>query len=231
VLIEDPDTRERLRCRVETTTTEELAGILLSLGRTVWDEVLGILGRTMGVREITLVVVIWGIVPAIILSALFFSIIIVRRTLQDERGTSARAGFWAGILLMIIFVISQWNTVKSPAFSLKFLPSLNLESAGIGLIIGFLFLWIVRFLLPTQMVGLISLILSAASTSGLYAYVFIESLRGTILFLALGIAFGALLHIVLFPNSIRVERPSDSQEKSHGWGSGVKQQTSNSEIK
>jgi hypothetical protein len=172
----------------------------------------------MGVREITSVVVTWGIVPGIFLSALSFSIIIIRRTSQDERGKSARAGFWAGVLLMIVFVISQWRTVQRPAFSLRFLPGLNLESAGIGLIIGFLFLWIVRFLLPTRMVGLISLILSAASTSGLYAYVFIESLRSTILFLALGIAFGALLHIVLFPNSIRVERPSDSQKKSHGWG-------------
>ena len=174
----------------------------------------------MGVREITSLVVNWGIVLGIILSALSFSIIVVRRTFQDERGTSARAGFWAGILLMIVFVISHWHTVKSPAFSLKSLPSLNLEPAGIGLIIGFLFLWMVRFLLPTRMVGLISLVLSAASTSGLYAYVFIETLRDTILFLALGIAFGALLHIALFPNSIRVEGPSDSQEKSDGWGSG-----------
>ncbi len=198
---------------MEAITTEGLVGIFHSLMRTVWDEVSGFWERTMGVREITSVVVNWGIVPAIILSALFFNIIIVRRTLQDERGTSARAGFWAGILLMIVFVISQWHTVKSPAFSLNSLPSLNLELAGIGLIIGFLFLWIVRFILPTRMVGLISLILSAASTSGLYAYVFIESFRGTILFLALGIAFGALLHIVLFPSSIRVERPSDSQEK------------------
>jgi len=203
---------------VEAITTEELAGIFRSLRRTVWDKVSGILGTTMGVREITSLVVNWVIVLAIILSALGFSITIVRRTHQDERGTSARAGFWAGFLLTIFFVISQWHTVKTPTFSLKFLPSLNLGSAGIGLIIGFLFLWIVRFLLPTRMVGFISLILSAASTSGLYAYVFMESLRGIILFLALGIAFGALLHIILFPNSIRVERPSDSQEKSHGWG-------------
>jgi hypothetical protein len=170
----------------------------------------------MGVQEITSVVVNWGIVPGIILSALSFSIIIVRRTLQDDRGTSARAGFWAGILLMVVFVVSHWHTVKSPTFSLKSLPSLNLESAGIGVIIGFMFLWTVRFLLPTRMVGLISLILSAASTSGLYAYVFIESLRSTILFLALGIAFGALFHIVLFPRSIRVERSSNSEEVSHG---------------
>ncbi len=170
----------------------------------------------MGAQEIISVVVTWGIVPGILLAVLFFSVIIIRSTSQDERGTSAKAGFWAGILLMIVFVISRWHMIKSPTFSLNPLPSLNLESAGIGFIIGFLFLWIVRFLLPTRMVGLISLILSAAGTTGLYAYVFIENLRRTILFLALGIAFGALLHIVLFPNSIRAESPPDSQEGSDG---------------
>jgi len=206
-----PTRESDLRCRMEATPTEELVRIFHSLRRAVWDEVSIIWGGGMGVREITTVVVSWAVVPAIILAAFFFSIIIVRRTLQDERGTSARAGFWAGILLMIVFVISQWYRVKSPTFSLKSLPSLNIESAGIGFIVGFFFLWIVRFLLPTRMVGLISLILSAASTSGLYAYIFIESLRGTILFLALGIAFGALLHIALFPSSIRIERPSDFQ--------------------
>ena len=175
----------------------------------------------MGLKGITSVVINWGIVPGILLAVLFFSIIIVRCTSQDERGTSAKAGFWAGILLMIVFVISRSHTVKSPTFSLQSLPSLNLESAGLGLIVGFMFLWVVRFLLPTRMVGLISLILSAASTTGLYAYVFIENLIGTILFLALGIAFGALLHIALLPNSIRAESPADSQEKSRDWGVGV----------
>ena len=116
--------------------------------------------------------------PGILLAVLFFSIIIVRCTSQDERGTSVRAGFWAGILLMIVFVISRRHSVKSPNFTLNSLSSLNLEPAGIGLKIGFMFLWVARFLLPTQMVGLISLILSAASTTGLYAYVFVESLSG-----------------------------------------------------
>jgi len=203
---------------MEAATTEELVEIFDSLRRTVWDVISGVWGRGIGMQEITTIVVNWTVVPAILLSAFFFSTIIVRRTPQGERRTSARAGFWAGILLMIVFVIRQWYRVKSPTFSLNFLPSLNIESIGIGCMIGFLFLWIVRFLLPTRMVGLISLILSAASTSGLYAYIFIESLRGTILFLALGMAFGALLHIALFPNSIRVERPSDFQEKSPNWG-------------
>ena len=168
----------------------------------------------MGIREITSIIVNWGIMPAIILATFLFSVIIVRRTFEDERGTSTKAGFWAGILLMIVFVISRGQTLKKPTFAFNSLPRLDLERAGIGLFIGFAFLWAVRVLLPTRMVGLISLPLSAASTSGLCTYIFIPNLRGIILFLALGIAFGALLHMILFPSSMKIARDGDYQEGS-----------------
>jgi hypothetical protein len=60
------------------------------------------------------------------------------------------------------------------------------------------------------MVGLVSLILSAASTSGLYSYIFIDTIRDKILFAALGFAFGALLHIVFFPSSVKIEKEMES---------------------
>jgi hypothetical protein len=114
---------------------------------------------------------------------------------------------------MVVFVISRWQSLKTPTFAFGSLPQLNLESAGLGFIIGFVFLWVVMLLLPTRMVGLINLILSAANTSALYSYFFIEGLRSTILFLTPGIAFSALLHIVFFPNSITVDRETASKEQ------------------
>jgi hypothetical protein len=83
-----------------------------------------------------------------------------------------------------------------------------------GFGIGFLFLWGVRFLLLTRMIGIVCLILSALSTSGLYSYVFIDALRNNILFLALGFAFGALLHIVFFPSSVKIDRDIESPKGS-----------------
>ncbi len=154
-------------------------------------------------REIISILVLWVIVPGIMLTMLLFAMIIVARTSQDERRASARAGFGAGLVLFVVYEVSQWQTLREPTFTFSYLPQLDLASAGTGFIIGFLFLWGVRLLAPTRVVGLINLILSAASTSAIYNYIFVESLRSTILFLALGIAFGALLHIVLFPSSIR----------------------------
>jgi hypothetical protein len=44
----------------------------------------------------------------------------------------------------------------------------------------------------------------------LYSYIFIDALRNKILFLALGFAFGALLHIVFFPSSVKIDRDIES---------------------
>ena len=162
-------------------------------------------------REIISLIVLWGVVPAIFVALLIFAVIIVRRTSYDERKTSARAGFWAGLVLFIGYVISQSHTLKIPASIFRYLPELDLLPAAVGFIVGFLFLWGVRFLLRTRMVGLVSLILSALSTSGLYSYIFIETLRDKILFAALGFAFGALLHIVFFPNSTKIDREMDTE--------------------
>ena len=157
-------------------------------------------------RELISLIVLWGVVPAIFLALFIFGMVIVKRTSYDDRRTSARAGFWAGLVLFIGYVISQSHTLKMPASIFRYLPALDLLPAGIGFIVGFLFLWGVRFLLLTRMVGIVSLILSALSTSGLYSYIFIETLRNKILFLALGFTFGALLHIVFFPSSIKIDR-------------------------
>jgi len=71
-----------------------------------------------------------------------------------------------------------------------------------GLVAGFVFLGLVRIAVPTRLVGLITLTLAGTSTSALFTYVFINSLRVSVLYCALGSALGILLHIVLYPASI-----------------------------
>ena len=56
--------------------------------------------------------------------------------------------------------------------------------------------------MPTRLVGLITLMLAGSSTSAIFTYIFIDSLRVSVLYWTLGTALGILLHIVLFPASI-----------------------------
>jgi hypothetical protein len=76
----------------------------------------------------------------------------------------------------------------------------------VGLVFGFMFLLIVRLVAPTPVVGLLTLILSAASSIAMFNYLFMPGVRGGVASLALGFALGALLHVVFFPSSVRFAR-------------------------
>ena len=76
-----------------------------------------------------------------------------------------------------------------------------------GLTTGFVFLWIVRHAVPTRLVRIITLMLAGSSTSAVFTYIFIDSLRVSVLYRTLGTVLGIRLHIVLFPTSIAYISP------------------------
>ena len=145
----------------------------------------------------------WTVVPIILLALFVFSLTIVSRLREPESKASARAGVWAGLVLFVTFVLSQLRELREPQFTFAAVPDLDTAPLIIGVVVGFIFLWTVRLLLRTPVVGVTTLLLCAGSTSALYSFLFIESLRPTMLYLALGVAFGVLFHIVLFPSSMR----------------------------
>ncbi len=157
----------------------------------------------MELQETISAIVQWAVVPVITLGLLWYAAGVVPEDAQADRKMSARAGFWAGVVLFVIYLVSQLQAVKEPTFKFSALPQIDLQSMGIGFVVGFLFLWLVRFLAPTRMVGLITLTLSSSSMAALYSYFFIDSLRTELLYIALGIALGVLCHIIFFPGSVR----------------------------
>ncbi len=145
----------------------------------------------------------WLVVPVILIVLLIFSTIIVRRVKDPEARLSARGGFWAGFILFVIFMISQLRDVREPHFDFSLIPGLEFIPLIGGAVVGFALLWAVRALLPTRLVGVTTLLLTAITTTALYSFVFLESLRTIVLYAALGAALGVLVHITLFPSSIR----------------------------
>ncbi len=149
-------------------------------------------------------IVQWIIVPCIMLALLVFALIIVAGTQSNsESRTSAWAGFWAGLVMFVIFVVSQLSSINQKDFDFSYLPGFVIVPIVFGIIVGFFFLWIVILMSPTRLVGLLTLALSAISTSALFAYFFIYGVRVEILYSMLAIALGILLHIVLFSATLR----------------------------
>jgi hypothetical protein len=144
----------------------------------------------------------WVILPLIMCAIFAFAWIIAGSAKTAELRVSSWAGFWAGLLSFVIYVVSQLSQIREPNLHYAALPGLQFLPLGWGLTTGFVFLWIVRHAVPTRLVGLITLMLAGSSTSAIFTYIFIDSLRVSVLYWTLGTALGILLHIVLFPASI-----------------------------
>ncbi len=133
----------------------------------------------------------WVILPAIMSAIFVLAWIIANSTRTAELRVSAWAGFWAGLLAFVVYVVSQLGQMRDPDFQYAALPGLMFMPLTSGLFAGFVFLGLVRVTVPTRLVGLITLTLTGASTSALFTYVFISSLRVSVLYCALGSAWAS----------------------------------------
>ena len=137
-------------------------------------------------------VFMWIIVPCIMLGWLLYA-------LSKARTTSSRAGFWAGLVIFVVFVISQLHLARAPDLSLNQLPQLELLPLLVGALVGFNILLVARLIRAEALLGIETLLLSAASSIALFSYIFMAGARNGMSYLALGTVFGALLFVVFFP--------------------------------
>ncbi len=163
----------------------------------------------------------WAVAPLIIFGILLYSLLILP---QMPRGIqrfkirrAAHAGSWAGLIPLAIFIISQKKVelvFQFPTYSVKVLPLL------LATIAGLCFKWALDLVKNSRGLGIFSLLLVATSSITLYSYFFLTPLRSTLVFIALGVLFGILLHRAaapLFPGAIPKEKTDpQSDEKYSG---------------
>jgi hypothetical protein len=148
------------------------------------------------------VAVQWIIVPLILLSVFNMARRLAKTAKEPDLKASAWAGLWAGLVIFVIIVASQLQDMRAADFGPGFFPRLSSTPLILGFILGFLILLGVRRSAPTRMIGLITMLLSSASSSALFSYVFMVDMRGPLLYSTLGLAVGVLVHITIFPASI-----------------------------
>ena len=95
----------------------------------------------------------WVILPMIMCAIFTFAWIIAGSARTAELRVSSWAGFWAGLLSFVIYVVSQLSQIREPNLHYVALPGLQFLPLGWGLTTGFVFLWIVRHAVPTRWSG------------------------------------------------------------------------------
>lgn len=154
-------------------------------------------------KELITLTLLWVCVPGVYVAMFLFALLIIARAEQAEQKTSAKAGIWAGVIVLVVYIIAKFDIFKEPGFTHSPLPPMDFVATGIGIAAGLLMFGLVRYLVPTKLVGIVVLWLVAASTIGLYSYIFIESMRPALLYMTLGFGFGTFAHIMVIPTSMR----------------------------
>ena len=147
-------------------------------------------------------IVLWLVVPCIIFGMLIFSIAIC---VNADEQRSAWAGFFLGLIVFVLYVISKLSSLQAVNFAFNSFPNFGFSNwvvLLIGALVGFFLLFIVVWLKPTRGIGVVTLFLSAASTCALFSYIFISSIRDTAMFFALGSLCGILVHIMFNPHTV-----------------------------
>src|SRR2546429_4152604 len=121
-------------------------------------------------REVVLMIlqviyglVLWLAVPCIIFGMLIFCMSVCGHA--DEK-RSAWAGFFLGLIIFVLYVISKLSSLQGVNFAFKAFPDFGFGSwvvLIIGGITGFILLFIVRALKPNRGIGIATLFLSASS--------------------------------------------------------------------
>jgi hypothetical protein len=147
--------------------------------------------------------IIFIIIPAIILAFFIIAAILPSRAADGNARFSGRAGFWAGLVVFAGYAISAIGRITAPNFNVDRLPSFNWIGVIIGVIAGFALLFLVEEALPSRGIGILTLVLSAASTIGLFSYLFTSEIRDFAMYLTLGALFGVLVNVIVSPTVAR----------------------------
>jgi hypothetical protein len=147
--------------------------------------------------------IIFVVIPGIILAFFLISALLPGRAADRDAKFSGRAGFWAGLVIFAVYAVSTIAKVTTPDFSAERLPSFNWLGLIIGATAGFVLLFFVEFSLPSRGIGVLTLILCAASTIGLFSYLFNSGIRSFTMYLTLGALFGVLTNVIVNPSLAR----------------------------
>lgn len=147
--------------------------------------------------------IIFLVIPAIILAFFIISALLPRAANSGNARVSGRAGFWAGLVVFAAFAVSAIGSVTSPDFHVEKLPSFSWLGILAGVVGGFAFLLVVERILPSRGIGILTLILSAASTIGLFSYLFTSGTRDFMMYLTLGLLLGVLVNVIIAPQIAR----------------------------
>jgi len=143
----------------------------------------------------------WLLVPSALLLILVDGLFLPRRSLGSASKVSGKAGVLAGLMIFLLFVISQ-QSISIPFSSevLKIeLGSQTVLFLTAGFCVGFLVRFSLARVMETRLLGLLTLVTVSAPTIALYVFFYKKETRVPVMFVSLAVLLGAFIHRMIFP--------------------------------
>ena len=155
-----------------------------------------------GVLRAIFDIVVWSVIPAILITAIFKSYSVAKHIEQKQYRLAARSGFVAGVVLFLTFVIYQLGQFVKYGFPEKAIWQGFNPYLAILFMLGTFALFYGKRSLPAKFVGWIVLTITFAALWTLFHYLLIHTANEYILSIVLGIAFGIFSHTAFSPITI-----------------------------
>jgi hypothetical protein len=158
--------------------------------------------ETNSLQLLIVIVIVWIVVPIILFGLFMLSRSIVNKAKKGEHELSTRAGYWAGLIAFVIFLIYELPSIRFPNFNSISSINISFWVLLVSCIAGYYFLHFLKITIPTRMAGFVVLVFVLCSLSALFSYFFIQSINDVLMSISLGLAFGVLVHIIIDPKMI-----------------------------
>ncbi|RJQ28431.1 hypothetical protein C4571_03605 [Candidatus Parcubacteria bacterium] len=161
--------------------------------------------------------VIWIFVPFILFMIIRYLRGIHKRAEDPRYADATKSGFRAGFILFIIMLIYEVGGFLKAGFpDREIYQGIDLPLALLGAIVGFVLFSGGKRVLPAQVSGWITLVMTFISFYALLHYLFIRTYNEPLLSLILGITFGALAHSATSPTTLQeFLHPGSSEHDTH----------------
>jgi hypothetical protein len=143
--------------------------------------------------------VFWIIVPAIMIILIIVEKKIAENLENPKNQLSARAGWWAGLILAVFYIVSQFPSYTAPSLLFDISMKTSILGGLCGIVIGFVHLWVFKILNSSRAIGILTLLFTLIGSVFLISYFFLRTNNDFIFSAILGLALGEFLHVVIFP--------------------------------
>lgn len=153
------------------------------------------------VVRIAAYLIYWIVVPLILIIVFLYAVNLPYQTKDAAVKKAGTAGIFAGLILFVIFILIRGSAPYEISFTIpdSDFSFLTVVLLFVGAGLGFFVISVADAIRKSSAVAFLAMLLVAATSTATYSYFIYFGARNTIVYIAVGGIFGALIRVMVNP--------------------------------